>query len=163
MIPEDIAVSNIIAVVAILFGAGGLFTVIADKMVRKPSDKQAEVEFSVTILKELFQEQREGLADDRARWLEQEKFLRDELSKADARDQEQRDRVERIESLLNDAREQIASLESELDKLRQRIANLAEKHARGEPISLVDILGPDGAERFRQNRESDTPSTSSVA
>lgn len=150
-IPVAFAFSDILAIAAILFGAGGVITVIVDKVLRKPSDRQAEIEFSVNVLKELLQEQRDGLATDRARWLDQERFLRDELGKADKQDQEQRERIERIEKLLEDARERIAKLASELDLLRQRISDLAVKHAHGEAIELADILGRDGAERFLHN------------
>lgn len=135
--------TDILAVVAILFGAGGVVTVVVDKLFSKPSDRQAEIEFSVTVLKELLQEQREGVQVDRARWLEQEKFLREELAKADRQDQAQRERIAKLVGLLTDARERISELGSELDKLQDRIANLAEKHARGQAITLGDILGPE--------------------
>lgn len=120
-----------------ILGGSGLFLSVSAIIVvlfqtfgKKPSDRQAEVEFAV----ELLREQITKAERDAERWLEVERFLRGELDKADADKQ-------KLRELLGKANAQIEELLIERQELQKRLTRLAEKVGRGEDITLEDIAG----------------------
>lgn len=130
----DPVMTQVLAIVAIIFGAGSTIGVVTVALINKfgkgTSDRQTEVALGVSIL----ERQIERADKDRSGWKDIESFLRGELTKADTD-------KKHLKELLETAETRIKSLEDERDLLLQRQKILAAKFARGEKITLSDITG----------------------
>jgi hypothetical protein len=123
-------VVNTAVVTAIVTGIFLLVQTLINKKFRTPTEKQNEVQFGVSLLRD----QITAAEKNAERWLDIETYLRDELRKQDAD-------KERLAELLGEARKQIDELRTQRDELLRRLTRISEKVVKGDRITLADIAG----------------------
>lgn len=121
---------NTTVIAGVISGIFLLVQTLINKKFRTPTEKQNEVQFGVSLLRD----QITAAEKNAARWLDIEKFLREELQKADAD-------KDRVYGLLDEARKQIEDLIKERDELMLRLSRISEKVVKGQTITLADIAG----------------------